>query len=221
MSPDDPNAELDANPNAPRRLGLMRGRPPSRLDEPDLNSGCEMTPTRAVPLHRDIDDANMRYFDGDGFCLNIASTGNCEGRMAAVSPPPLCRGTDVDDLDESEPSGATASLRFMVVPGDAEREANALRYLELMLGQLIDHTYSDNLNALNSAEVDRDAVMSTLPDRVFTVKIGSHTLITDHPNVMRLLAPWLELHRTTAADLPEGAHRINVALTLTPARKLV
>lgn len=220
MCPDDPNAELDpSDPNATRRLGWVKVLSPVRLDDPDLNSGCEVTPTRAAPLHQDIDDANVRLLDEDGFCFNMARTGNCEGGMATT--PPLHRGADVDDLDESEPSGATASLRFMVVPGDAEREANALRYLELMLGQLIDHTYSDNLAALDSAEVGRDAVMSTLPERVFTMKIGSHTLITDHPNVMRLLAPWLGLHRTTAADLPEGAHRINVALTLTPAKRLV
>ncbi len=218
MSPDDPNAELDPNnPSPVRRLGLMRGRPPSRLDEPDLNSGSEAAPSRSAPLHQDIDDANVRLLDEDGFCLNMAQTFNCEGSMAA--DPPQRRVADVDELGEPEGCGATASLRFMVVPSEAEAEAKALRYLELMLGQLIDHSYSDNLNALSSAEVDRDAVLSTLPERVFTVKVGSHTLITDHPNVMRLLAPWLELHRTTAADLPECAHRINVALTLTPAHR--
>lgn len=223
MSPDDPNTDAEPGPdlNITRRLGLVKVSPPSRLDEPDLNSGCEVTPARSAPLHQDIDDANMRLLDEDGFCLNMARTGNCEGRMATVTAPTLCRGADVDDLDEPEPSGATASLRFMVVPGDAEKEANALRYLELMLGQMLDHAFRDNLAALNSAEVDRDTVMGTLPQRVFTVKVGSHTLITDHPNVMRLLAPWLEVHRTVAADLPEGAHRINVALTLTPAKRLV
>lgn len=220
MSTDDPNAERDPdNLNPVPRRGLVKVSPPARYDEPDLNSGREVTPTRAVPLHRDIDDAKHRIVDEDGICWRMAPTGNCEGSMA--DSPPLRLGADVDDLDEPAPVGATASLRLMVVPGDAEKEANALRYLELMVGQLIDHTYSDNLNALNSAEVDRDAVMSTLPERVFTVKIGSHTLITDHPNVMRLLAPWLEVHRTMAADLPECAHRINVKLTLTPARRLV
>lgn len=232
MSPDDPNtnAEPDPNLDIKRRLGLVKMPLTMGLDEdfiyhytvpaPDLNSGSDASPARSAPLHQDIDDANVRLLDEDGFCLNMAPTFNCEGSMAA-STPTLRRGADVDEIDEPEPSGATASLRLMVVPSDAEREANALRYLELMLGQIIDHTYSDNLNALNSAEVSRDAVMSTLPERVFTVKIGSHTLVTDHPNVMRLLAPWLELHRTTAADLPEGAHRINVKLTLTPARRLV
>lgn len=210
MSPDDPNA--DTNTNTKRRLGLMRGRPPLRLDEPDLNSGCEAIPARSVPPHQDHDDVSALGEYGLIFELD------CDG-----TKPPVRRDDpdNDDDLDEPEPLGATASLRLMVVPGDAEREANALRYLEMMLGQMLDHTYSDNLDALRSAEVDRDAMMSTLPERVFTVKIGSHTLITDHPNVMRLLAPWLELHRTTAADLPEGAHRINVALTLTPAQRLV
>ncbi len=219
MSPDDLNAELDPNnPSPVRRLGLMRGRPPSRLDEPDLNSGSDAIPARSAPLHQDIDDANLRLLDEDGFCFNMAQTFDCEGSMAAE--PPQRRVADVDEFGEPEGSGATASLRLMVVPNEAEAEAKALRYLELMLGQLIDHSYSDNLNALSSAEVDRDTVMGTLPERVFTVKVGSHTLITDHPNVMRLLAPWLELHRTTAADLPKCAHRINVALTLTPAHRL-
>ena len=219
MSSDDPNAELDPSDlNPVRCLGLVKVSPRPRLDEHDLNSGSDTTPARSAPLNQDIDDANLRLLDEDGFCFNMAPPYNCEGSMAAA--PTLRRGADVDELDESTPSGATASLRFMVVPGDAEKEANALRYLELMLGQLIDHTYSDNLNALSSAEVDRDTVLGSLPERVFTVKVGSHTLITDHPNVMRLLAPWLELHRTTATDLPECAHRINVALTLTPAHRL-
>jgi hypothetical protein len=169
-------------------------------------------------LRQDIDDANHRLYDESGWCINGAPTFNCEGSMAAAPPH---HSADVDELDELEPSGATASLRFTVVPGDAEKEANALRYLELMLGQMLDHSYSDNLNALNSAEVDRDTVMASLPQRVFTVKVGSHTLITDHPNVMRLLEPLLGVHRCAAADLPEAAHRINVALTLTPARRLV
>jgi hypothetical protein len=219
MSPDDPNAELDpSDPSPVRRLGLMRGRPPSRLDEPDLNIDSKDAPTRVMRLRQDIDDANHRLYDESGWCINGAPTFNCEGSMAAAPPH---HSADVDDLDESTPSGATASLRFMVVPGDAEKEANALRYLELMLGQMLDHSYSDNLNALNSAEVDRDIVLGSLPQRVFTVKVGSHILITDHPNVMRLLEPLLGVHRCTAADLPEAAHRINVALTLTPARRLV
>jgi hypothetical protein len=221
MSPDDPNAELDpSDPNPVRHLGLVKASPPTRLDEPDLNSESGAAPARVMRLRQDqdIDDANHRLYDESGWPLNGAPTFNCEGSLAAE--PPQRRVADVDELGEPEGSGATASLRLMVVPSEAEAEAKALRYLELMLGQLIDHSYSDNLNALSSAEADRDTVMGTLPERVFTVKVGSHTLITDHPNVMRLLAPWLELHRTTAADLPECAHRINVALTLTPAHRL-
>lgn len=228
MSPDDPNADTEPGPdlNIKRRLGLMRGRPPSRLNAPDLDSGCEVIPTRAVPLHQDVDDANLRLLDEDGFCVNNARTFNCEGRMAAA--PPLRRAADVDerttDVDEHDADPAaltdlTTSPRLTVVPNDAEKQAQALRCIELMLGQLIDHAYTDNLNALHSAEVERDAVMGSLPQRVFTVKVGSHTLITDHPNVMRLLAPWLEVHRTVAADLPECAYRVNVALTLTPAHR--
>lgn len=216
MSPDDPNADAEPGPdlNIKRRLGLVKVSPPARLDEPDLNSGCEVIPARAVSPHQDLDEIAALPL-GWTFADNI----NCEGRMAAASP--MRRTADVDEhgADPAALTDLTASPRLTVVPDDAEKQAQALRCIELMLGQIIDHAYTDNLNALHSAEVERDAVMGSLPQRVFTVKVGSHTLITDHPNVMRLLAPWLEVHRTVAADLPECAYRVNVALTLTPAHR--
>lgn len=196
---------LDPNDTPTPRPRLMRVATPLA---PPLN--VEASPTLTAPK------------EGGTNTPDVDDVAACSPSIDAAPVEPDCQGTDApmpsagldDHHDDCNDGAHNSTPRLSVVLAPGEAQAQAVSYVELMLGQMVRHAFTDNLHPSDSRQSDRASVMAVLPETVYTVTLGEHLLVTGHPNLMRLLAPWMELHRTVGEDLPGLGDGLSVKVTL-------